>query len=168
MVADENIPSNRTQYFINALNSLSAYQNDSFYNESVSCFFEQLNASKVLMIKEPLEALDQCKDASCYNDVDIEMELSVDEIDEQMKKCLDHAKATGPLYVELLKVIEYCNARSKETLDELIEKLKSDNSEEIRNFLHQIIEIEHKSENDGNVLHSENPNIDEFVIELLT
>lgn len=148
---------------------MSTYKNDVFYNASVDCFFERLNASKVLLIKEPLEALDECKNASCYDDVGIDVDLAVDEIAEQMKKCLDSANATGPLYDELLNVINYCNISSKKTIEELIEKLKSDNNETIRKILHQIIELERKSENDGSVeIHPDDSEIDAFVLGLLS
>ncbi|XP_031640907.1 uncharacterized protein LOC116352447 [Contarinia nasturtii] len=159
---------NRTQYFIFVLNSLSTYKNDEFYNASVDCFFEQLNATKVLLIKEPLEALNECKNASCYSDVGIEMELTVEEIAEQMQRCLDQAHATGSLYTELMKAIEYCNKRSKMQLDQLIDKLKSDNSAVIQNILHRIIAIEQKLENQHRaIVKKRDKNIIDFIKELL-
>lgn len=160
--------SDRTQYFIFVLNSLSKYKNDSYYNASVDCFSEQLIATKVLLIKEPLEALDECKNESCYRDVDIEMELTTEEIAEQMQKCLEYAKAVGPLYDELLKAIEYLYERSKDSVEKLIVKLKSDTSETIRNLLHKIISFEHKLENDHHIkVKKDEKNIADFAAELV-
>lgn len=144
------------------------YKNDEYYSASVDCFFEQLNATKVLLIKEPLEALNECKNTECYRDVGIEMELTVEEIAEQMQRCLDQAHATGQLYAELLKAIEYCNKRSKMHLDDLIAKLKSDDSNDIRNILHQIIDIEQKLQYQPMVVvNKKDKNFIDFIKELL-
>lgn len=166
--ADEKCASDKTQYIIHGLNLLTKYKNDAFYKASVDCFLERLSASKVLLIKEPLEALDKCTNSSCYNDVDIEMELTVEEIADQMKKCLDQAEASGPLYEDLLKVIEYIDVRSKSSIDMLIDKLKSDDNEISKETLHKLIIIAHKLEDGDSVtVNLEDRNIVEFVKELL-
>lgn len=165
--AEENNFLNRTQYFILVLNSLSIYKNDVYYNASIDCFFEQLIASKVLLIKEPLEQLDECKNESCYRDVKIEMDLTVEEIAEQMKMCLDHAKAIGPLYIELLKAVQYLHERSTKTIDELIEQLKSNQSSTIRGLLHKIISIEQKlGEGQSVIVKKKDKNIANFAKQL--
>lgn len=103
-------------------------------------------ASKVLLIKEPLQALDECKNASCYQDVKIEKDLTVDEIFEQMRMCLDYVNATGPLYDDLLSAVEYVHEQSSVTIDDLITRLESDDNEKVRNLLHKIISIQHELE----------------------
>lgn len=166
--AAEKCASNRTQYIIHGLLSLTKYKNDVFFNASVNCFLERLNASKVLLIKEPLEALDKCTNSSCYNDVEIEMELTVEEIADQMKKCLDQANASGPLYDDLLKVIEYVDVRTKSSIDMLIDKLNSDDNGISRETLHKLITIAHKLEDGDSVtVNQKDRNIAEFVKELL-
>lgn len=150
------------------LNTLSIYKDDACYNASIDCFYEQLIATKVLLIKEPLEQLDECKNEPCYRDVEIEMELTVEEIDDQVQKCLDHANANGPLYNELLKSIQYLQERSKNSIEELIENLKSDHSDTIRGLLHKIISIEHKLEDGQNVtVKKKEKNIADFARNLL-
>lgn len=140
--AEANSVESRTQYFMSILNSLSMFKDDPYYKAAVYCFTEQLIATKVLLVKEPLEALDECKDESCYKDVEIEMELTTEEVDEQMRKCLEFYNATGPLYDDLLKAIGFLHERSLSTIDELIANLKSNNSEKLRNLLHKIISME--------------------------
>lgn len=156
------------QYIIYTLNSLSKYKEDSYYNASVDCFIEQLKASKVLLIKEPLEALDGCDSSPCYNDVDIEMELTIEEIVDQMKKCLDYVNARGPLYDDLINVIKFVDVHSKTTIDMLIDKLKTNNKGIYKKTLHQLITIERKLENGSSVtVNRKNEHIVEFVKKLL-
>lgn len=69
--AEEHNFLNRTQYFILMLNTLSIYKDDSCYNASIDCFFEQLIATKVLLIKEPLEQLDECKNVKMNHAIEM-------------------------------------------------------------------------------------------------
>lgn len=96
------------------------------------------------------------------------MELTVEEIGDQMQKCLDQANAIGPLYNELLKSIQYLEERSKNSIDELIENLKSNHSDTIRGLLHKIISIEQKLGDGKNVIvKKKDKNIADFARDLI-
>lgn len=117
--------------------------------KAFDCLNEQFIASKVLLFKEPLEALDKCQNSSCYNDVKIEMDLTVDEILEQTKICLIDAESNVEFYNKFENMIEKSDFLLKSCIENLIKKMES-KPDEVHPLLSQILWIVRQIEDGKN------------------
>lgn len=129
------------QKLIGIIESLSKYKDDPAYEKSISCFKEQLSATKWLLFKEPLEQLCDCKDDTCRTDIKNEIETTADDIAYQTGKCLADAKATGKLLEITSGLVEKAGTMLIASVEHLIDGVNVGDDEKIAQLLEKLDSI---------------------------
>lgn len=129
--------------------NITSGKKDSIERTAFNCLKEQLICNKVLLFKEPLEALKKCTNSKCFDDVQFDLDLAYDEILIQTKVCLVASKINIERYNQFVELIELVNGLFINNVEKLIKKLRIEPSGQDHDTLNKIQSIVDLMENEN-------------------